>query len=104
MKKGKNKIKVGEIIGFNPNASINEIVRHMRRGEMELINYKIEKIRSVISAVFYMARGDILHDTSEGLKHILDNTLYEIDELRRDVNGETEGEEERRIRKEREAA
>jgi hypothetical protein len=101
MKKAKNKIKVSRIIG-NPDAPINEVVRHMRLSEMEIINGRLDKIRSIIALVFYMANGDLLGESSEGLTHVVDDTLIEFDELRRKINGETEEEEHERFRRERE--
>jgi len=97
----KNNVKVGKVFG-NPDAPINEIVRHMRRSEMEFINHRLEKIRAIIAVIFNMAEEDILGDQSEGLVHILDNAIFEFDELRRRINGETEKEEQERFRKERE--
>jgi hypothetical protein len=95
MEKNKKMVKVGPTVPFN------KIVRHMPYEEIQRINYKMDGIRAVISMVFYMADGDILGGCSEGLVKIVDNILMEFDELRRDINGETEQEEMARIRKER---
>ena len=103
MEKKKNKIKVVKAFG-DPDAPINEISRHMRQGEMRIINNQLQRIWAIIAVIFEMAEGDLLGDQSEGLRYILDNALSELDDLRRKINGETVEEEEKRIREEKKAA
>ncbi len=102
MSKPKTKIKVTKPLGANPEAPVNEIVRHLRQWEMGIINNRLQIIRATTGVVFEMADNDLLGDHSDGITKILDNVLLEIDDLRRKINGETEEEEQERFRKERE--